>query len=94
MDDQLTCCLVNWTSNQKTYQKTHFPDLLHQKKFRAKFFWVNSPNTWVGGNGFLGHRHPKHTSLLSPSFAAARGRCIDLELAARLASPTSTIAEL
>ena len=86
----MTSSLVVWStglSNQKTYPKTHFPDLCTKKNVRVIFFGVNSPITLEGGEmGFWGH--------LSPSFQAARGRCIDLELAAKLASPTSTIAEL
>lgn len=95
-DDQRTPVVwVNWTFQPKNIPKNSLSRPLHQKKCQGEFFLGEfTQHFGGGGHWFLGHPPPKHTSHLSPSFQAARGRCIDLELAAKLASPTSTIAEL
>ena len=94
----MTSSLVVWSTGlpTKKHTKNSLSRPLHQKKFRVKIFgWIHLTLGGGGEMGFWVTVTPQKIQEKSESILpAARGRCIDLELAAKLASPTSTFAEL
>ena len=76
--------------SKKTYQKLTFQTFA-PKKVQGEFFLGEFTHHLGWGKWVFGSPSPQTYESILPD---ARGRCIDLELAAKLASQTSTIAEL